>query len=66
MTPIAGTTISLQGSPTRPGRGRGVLETVLDARADQYTKRAGADIEADAVEVYRLLPIDEAHKRYGS
>lgn len=56
----------------RPGAGGGDREKIVFEREGLYRMHIGRThttiydvIEPDTVEVYRLLPIDEAHKRYG-
>jgi mRNA-degrading endonuclease RelE of RelBE toxin-antitoxin system len=57
----------------RPGAGSGDREKIPFEGEEVYRMHIGRThtaiydvIEAeDAVEIYRLLPIDEAHKRYG-
>lgn len=57
----------------RPGAGSGDREKIMFEGEEVYRMHIGRTHTAiydviesdDAVEVYRLLPIDEAHKRYG-
>lgn len=56
----------------RPGAGSGDREKIVFEGEELYRMHIGrthtamyAVIDPDVVEVYRLLPIDEAHKRYG-
>lgn len=56
----------------RPGAGSGDREKIVYEGEELYRMHIGRThtaiydvIEPDVVEVYRLLPIDEAHKRYG-
>lgn len=56
----------------RPGAGSGDREKIVFDGEDLYRMHIGCThtaiydvMEPDTVEVYRLLPIDEAHKRYG-
>lgn len=57
----------------RPGAGSGDREQITFEGDEVYRMHIGRTHTAiydviepeDAVEVYRLLPIDEAHKRYG-